>query len=115
MKLLKILMVMTLVLALVYFLTQNSGDDSRVAVDLLFLQFKKTDISDNRASVSMIILGSLTVGIFFGYLSAVFSILSSKSKIRNLQNKNRRLSDELNDLRNVAIDEGIYDSEGGEY
>tara|TARA_B100001996_G_C18629719_1_gene581230 strand:+ start:643 stop:990 length:348 start_codon:yes stop_codon:yes gene_type:complete len=115
MKLLKILIIMTLVLVLVYFLTQNSGDDSKVAVDLLFLQFKKTNISDDRASVSMIILGSLTVGIFFGYLSAVFSILSSKSQIRNLQNKNRRLTDELNDLRNVAIDEGIYDTEGGDY
>ena len=115
MKLLKILIIMTLVLLLVYFLTQNSGDESKVTVDLLFLQFEKTDTSDNRASVSMIILGSLTVGIFFGYLSAVFSILSSKSKIRNLQNKNRILSDELNDLRNVAIDEGIYDSEAGDY
>jgi hypothetical protein len=29
-----------------------------------------------------------------------------------MQNKNKRLSDELNDLRNVAIDEGIYDDDG---
>ena len=115
MKLIKILLLMTLVLGLVYFLTQNSGDDSKVNVDLLFFQFKKTNISDDRASVSMIILGSLTAGIFIGYISAVFSILSSKSQIRNLQNKNRRLSEELNDLRNVAIDEGIYDTEDGDY
>ena len=32
-----------------------------------------------------------------------------------MQNKNKRLSDELNDLRNVAIDEGIYDNDDGEY
>jgi hypothetical protein len=31
-----------------------------------------------------------------------------------LKLKNRRLSDELNDLRNVAIDEGIYDNDDGE-
>jgi len=31
-----------------------------------------------------------------------------------LKTKNRKLSDELNDLRNVAIDEGIYDTEDGE-
>ena len=115
MKLIKILLLMTLVLGLVYFLPQNSGDDSKVNVDLLFFQFKNTNISDDRASVSMIILGSLTVGIFIGYISAVLSILSSKSQIRNLQNKNRRLSEELNDLRNVAIDEGIYDTEDGDY
>ena len=63
----------------------------------------------------MIILGALTIGVLVGYLSAVFSVLSAKSEIRSLQTKNQRLTDELNDLRNVAIDEGIYDTEGGEY
>jgi len=48
-------------------------------------------------------------------LFAIFSILSAKAEIRSMQNKNERLSDELNDLRNVAIDEGIYDNEDGEY
>ena len=93
---------------MVYFLTRNAGENSKVFVDLIFKQY------DN-ASVSMIILGAITIGIFGGYLSAVFSVLSAKSEIRSLQNKNRRLTDELNDLRNVAIDEGIYDTEGGEY
>lgn len=108
MKLAKILASMFLILGLVYFLTRNAGENSKVFVDLIFKQY------DN-ASVSMIILGAITIGIFGGYLSAVFSVLSAKSEIRSLQNNNRRLTDELNDLRNVAIDEGIYDTEGGEY
>ena len=108
MKLAKILAAMLLILGLVYFLTRNAGENSKVFVDLIFKQY------DN-ASVSMIILGAITIGIFGGYLSAVFSVLFAKSEIRSLQNKNRRLTDELNDLRNVAIDEGIYDTEGGEY
>jgi uncharacterized integral membrane protein len=108
MKLAKILASMLLILGLVYFLTRNAGENSKVFVDLIFKQY------DN-ASVSMIILGAITIGILGGYLSAVFSVLSAKSEIRSLQNKNRRLTDELNDLRNVAIDEGIYDTEGGEY
>ena len=29
---------------------------------------------------------------------AVFSILSAKAEIRSMQNKNKRLSDELNDI-----------------
>ena len=108
MKLAKILAAMFLILGLVYFLTRNAGENSKVFVDLIFKQY------DN-ASVSMIILGAITIGIFGGYLSAVFSVLSAKSEIRSLQNNNRRLTDELNDLRNVAIDEGIYDTEDGEY
>ena len=108
MKLAKILAAMLFILGLVYFLTRNAGENSKVFVDLIFKQY------DN-ASVSMIILGAITIGILGGYLSAVFSVLSAKSEIRSLQNKNRRLTDELNDLRNVAIDEGIYDTEDGEY
>ncbi|MBT3180351.1 MAG: LapA family protein [Candidatus Marinimicrobia bacterium] len=108
MKLIKILTSMLFILALVYFLTQNAGENSKVFVDLIFKQY------DN-ASVSMIILGALTVGILGGYFSAVFTVLTAKSDIRSLQQKNRRLTEELNDLRNVAIDEGIYDTEGGEY
>jgi len=88
-----------------FFLELN---DAKVNVNLVFTKF-------SNAPVSMIILGSLGLGVLFGYLFAVFSILAAKADIRNLQNKNKRLSDELNDLRNVAIDEGIYDTEGGEY
>ena len=114
MKLIKIFSSIVLVLGLVYFLTEN---DSRVEVDLIFTEYRddpETD-EDERASVSMIMLGALTAGIFIGYLAAVFSVLSAKADIRSLQAKNRLLTEELNDLRNVAIDEGIYDTEGGDY
>ena len=58
-------------------------------------------------------LGALALGMMIGYGVAVTNILSGKSELRSLRTKNKRLSDELNDLRNVAIDEGIYDSEDG--
>ena len=102
MKLIKTFIMIVAVLFLVYFLTQNSA---RVYVNLVFTEF-------NDASVSMVIFGSLTIGILLGYLIAVFSILTAKAELRSMQNKNKRLSDELNDLRNVAIDEGIYDDDG---
>jgi len=103
MKLIKTFILIVVVLFVVYFLTQNNA---RVYVNLVFTEF-----SD--ASVSMVIFGSLTIGILLGYLIAVFSILTAKAELRSMQNKNKRLSDELNDLRNVAIDEGIYDD--GDY
>tara|TARA_B100001996_G_scaffold370099_1_gene344172 strand:- start:20 stop:346 length:327 start_codon:yes stop_codon:yes gene_type:complete len=108
MRLAKIFGIMIIVLGLVYFLTQNAGENSKVFVDLIFVQYEN-------ASVSMIILGTLSIGIILGYLAAVLSIISSKSEIRSLQNKNKSLSEELNDLRNVAIDEGVYDTEDGDY
>ena len=104
MKLIKTFILIVVVLFLVYFLTQNNA---RVFVDLVFIEF-------NDASVSMVIFGSLTIGILLGYLFAVFSILSAEAEIRSMQNKNKRLSEELNDLRNVAIDEGIYDNDDGD-
>ena len=114
MKLIKIFGSIVLVLGLVYFLTENN---SRVEVDLIFTEYRDDPATDEdeRAPVSMIMLGALTAGIFIGYLAAVFSVLSAKSDIRSLQIKNRRLTEELNDLRNVAIDEGIYETEGGDY
>ena len=102
MKLIKTFILIVVVLFVVYFLTQNNA---RVYVNLVFTEF-------NDASVSMVIFGSLTIGILLGYLIAVFSILAAKAELRSIQNKNKRLSDELNDLRNVAIDEGIYDDDG---
>ena len=102
MKLIKTFILIVVVLFVVYFLTQNNA---RVYVNLVFTEF-------NDASVSMVIFGSLTIGILLGYLIAVFSILTTKAELRSMQNKNKRLSDELNDLRNVAIDEGIYDDDG---
>ena len=105
MKLIKTFILIVIVLTLVYFLMRNND---RVNVDLIF-----TEVND--ASVAMVIFGSLAIGILLGYLFAIFSILSAKADIRSMHNKNKRLSDELNDLRNVAIDEGIYDNDDGEY
>ena len=76
-----------------------------------------TPIPENPPSeigVSMILFGSLAGGILLGYTFAIFSILSAKSDIRRLNNKNKRLSDELDDLRNVAIEDGVYDDEYGD-
>ena len=104
-KLIKTFLLILIVLFIVFFLTLNND---KVGVNLWFTKFED-------ASVSMIIFSSLSIGILSGYLVAIFSVLASKADIRSLQMKNRRLSEELNDLRNVAIDEGIYDADDGDY
>ena len=104
MKLVKIFAGLVLLILVLVFLMQNT---KVVSVNLVFAQYENVQ-------VAMIMLGALSVGILIGYGVVVTNILSAKTEIRSLKTKNRRLSDELNDLRNVAIDEGIYDADEGE-
>ena len=106
MHLFKIFLLIVFNLIIIVFMTQNSGEK----VDIFFFNY-----SLEKAYLNVILLFNLLFGIIAGFLSAVFVILSHKSQIKSLQNKNRILTEELNDLRNVAIDEGIYESEDGEY
>mgnify|MGYP002885649391 CR=1 FL=1 len=97
MKLIKTFFVIIIIFFALFFLQIN---DSKVNVDLLFRSFQSI-------SVSSVILVSVAIGIIIGYLISIFSILTTKSKIRKVENKNLRLIEELNSLRNIAIDEDI--------
>ena len=82
-------------LALVFFLIRN---DDRATVNLLFQQY--TDVT-----IASVMLVSLGVGLIIGFLLATTSILSAKNTSRTLRQKNKKLVDELNRLRNVNIEE----------
>ena len=104
MKLVKIFGGLVFMILILFFLMRNTNP---VYVDLVFAQY------DN-VQVAVVMLGSLAIGMIIGYGVAVTNILSGKAEMRSLKTANKRLSDELNDLRNVAIDEGIYDTEEGD-
>jgi len=104
MKLIKIFGGLVLVLLVLFFLMRNTD---LVSVDLVFREYKDVQ-------VAVVMLGAISIGMIIGYAVAVTNILSTKASLRGLKTKNKTLSDELNDLRNVAIDEGIYESEDGE-
>ena len=101
MKLFKTFFLIIIILFLIYFLSMNNAN---VDIDLLFKKF-------NQVSISMVIFGALSLGVLFGYTIAVFSILSTRAQNRNLQNKIKSLTDELNDLRNVAVNETVYEDD----
>ena len=101
MKLLKTFFLIIIILFLIYFLSMNNA---KVDIDLLFKKF-------NQVSISMVIFGTLSIGVLLGYIIAVFSILSIRSQNKNLQNKIKGLTDELNDLRNVAVNETVYEDD----
>jgi len=102
MKLFKTFFLIIIILFLIYFLSMNTAN---VDIDLLFKKF-------NQVSISMVIFGALSLGVLFGYIIAVFSILSARSQNRSLENKIKSLTDELNDLRNVAVNETVYEDDG---
>ena len=104
MKLVKIFGGLVLVLLALFFFMRNTD---LVTVDLVFKEYPNVQ-------VAVVMLGAISVGMIIGYGVAVTNILSSQASLRSLKAKNKTLSDELNDLRNVAIDEGIYETEDGE-
>jgi uncharacterized membrane protein YciS (DUF1049 family) len=65
------------------------------------LLYKQTD----QIPVANIMLISFGIGIIVGFLMAALSIVSAKNTSRQLRYKNKKLTDELNRLRNVNIDE----------
>ena len=99
MKLFKTFFLIIIILFLIYFLSMNNAN---VDIDLLFKKF-------NQVSISLVIFGALSLGVLFGYIIAVFSILSTRAQNKNLQNKINSLTDELNNLRNVAVNETVYE------
>ena len=102
MKLFKTFFLIIIILFLIYFLSMNNA---KVDIDLLIKKF-------NQVSISMVIFGALSLGVLFGYILAVLSILSTRAQNKNLQNKINSLTDELNDLRNVAVNEAVYEDDG---
>ena len=101
MHLIKIFLLIVFNLIVIVFMTQNSNEK----VDIFFFNY-----SLSGAYLNVILLFNLLFGVVAGFLASVFIIISNKAQIKGLQNKNKILADELNDLRNVAIDEGIYDT-----
>jgi len=103
MKLVKIFAALVLVVIILYFLLQNNNP---VDVDLVFYQKESV-------AVSVVMLGALSIGMLIGYGVALMMILAGKSELRSLKSKNQQLAEELNDLRNASIDEGIYEDQNG--
>tara|TARA_Y100001970_G_scaffold179863_1_gene218987 strand:+ start:148 stop:468 length:321 start_codon:yes stop_codon:yes gene_type:complete len=106
MHLFKVFLLILFNLIIIVFMTQNSTE----RVDIYFINY-----SIQNSYFNVVLLFTLLFGVIAGFLTSIFVILSNKTQIKSLQNKNKILTEELNDLRNVAIDEGIYESDAGDY
>ena len=97
MKLVKMIVLILIVLALVYFLMNNND---LTTVNLIYKQ-------TNQIPVANVMLITFGIGLVFGFLIATVSIISAKNTSRQLRSKNKKLTDELNRLRNVNIEEEV--------
>ena len=96
-KLIKTFISIVFIFFTLYFLHLN---DAKVDVNLIYKSFFSIP-------VSIVILGSIGFGVILGYILSAVSILTAKTKIRKVENKNLILVKELNSLRNIAVDEDI--------
>ena len=104
MKLIKILFALIIIFSLLLILVENTDT---VSVNLIFHTFEKT-------KVAVLILISVAIGVLIGYGLTVVTLISAKSELRSIKQKNQSITTELNNLRNVAIDQDIYDTENDE-
>ena len=104
MKLIKILFGLIIIFSLLLILVENTDT---VSVNLIFHTFEET-------KVAVLILISVAIGVLIGYGLTVVTLISAKSQLRSLKQKTQSITNELNDLRNVAIDQDIYDTENNE-
>ena len=99
MRLFKVFLGLLVVLGLLLVLIRNTD---KVTVDLIFKAYQNTPLA-------VVLIITLAVGIFIGFVIALSSILTSKTEARLLKSESKRLTSELNSLRNIAIEEDVYE------
>jgi len=99
MGLIKIFFTLIVMAILLWFLALNVGQ----TIQQLHI-FSTTLYNVNLVHV---LLATFLIGIFVGFLIPVFQVLQAKAEARQYERETRKLKQELNDLRNVAIEEDI--------
>ena len=75
-----------------------------VAIDLIFRKFEDV-------TVAVMLIVMVGIGVFVGYVMALSIVITNKAESRALRNHNRKLTDEINSLRNITVDEGIIEAD----
>ena len=101
MRLFKLFFGTLILLGILWILIKNT---ETVAVDLIFRKFEDVPVA-----VMLIVM--VGIGVFIGYVMALSIILTNKAESRALRNHNRKLTDEINSLRNITVDEGIIEAD----
>ncbi|MBN2364627.1 MAG: LapA family protein [Calditrichaeota bacterium] len=96
MKIIENLIKILIVLLLLFVLIQNSSQ--KIDLQLFTLYYPNINLA-------IILLITLGIGAVLGALMLSLNLIQSRSEIRNLQKKNKQLTKELENLRNISIEE----------
>ena len=114
MKLLKYFFFIIILVICIVFINQLNelntvvnASGENVAVLIKFPYLSTIEKFDNGIKVWEAVILSLSIGVFIGFLIALFQIISQKSEIISFKSKLRRLTNELDGLRNQSIEDDI--------
>lgn len=114
MKLLKYIFFIIILIICIIFINQlnelntvvnTSGEKVNVLIKFPYLS--NIENFEDGIKVWEAIILSLSIGVFIGFLIALFQLVSQKSEIISLKSKLRRLTNELDGLRNQSIEDDI--------
>ena len=109
MKLLKYVFFIIILITCIIFIIQldklNTLESGPIMIKFPYLSSIES-LRDGIQVWEAIIL-TLSIGVFIGFIIALFQLISQKSEILSLKSKIRRLTNELDSLRNQSIEDDI--------
>ena len=110
MKLLKYMLFIVVLIFSIIFIIQlnelNTIDQLPIRIQIPYLN-TIDGVNPDGIKVWEGIIMSLSIGVFIGFIIALFQMIAQKSEIMSLKSKVRRLNSELDNLRNHEIDDEI--------
>ena len=110
MKLFKYMLFIVVLIFSIIFIIQlnelNTIDQLPIRIQIPYLNTME-GVNPEGIKVWEGIIMSLSIGVFIGFIIALFQMIAQKSEIMSLKSKVRRLNSELDNLRNHEIDDEI--------
>ena len=109
MKLLKYVFFIIILIVCIVFIIQldklNTLDSGPIMIKFPYL----SSIENYKDGIQVweAIILTLSIGVFIGFIIALFQLISQKSEVLSLKSKIRRLTNELDGLRNQSLDDEI--------
>ena len=109
MKLIKYMLFIIVLVCSIYFIIKldhlNKVDGESILIK--FPYFSSLENFEQGVKVWEAMIITFSIGVFVGFIIALFQIVSQKSENISLKSKIRRLKNELDGLRNQSIDDDI--------
>lgn len=99
MRLVKLFLTILIMGIILWFLALNV-DTTVQQIDLFTIRLVNVNLVH-------VILASFLIGVLVGFLIPVMEVITAKAEARKYERENKKLQNELNDLRNVAIEEDL--------